>query len=156
MFYQHTLLVQENPRLAGLRRFGNGSSSAVRNWSESRRYIRIRYCPLLFLREASRNRRHQAEVTVSCVITWLPPNHRNSKRHRTSSAIQPQRKICSACNAAYLREPGFVLIADLASEIQMIHLFQCRAYGLSLTCKSHFIANVTKDICIIITVTRHH
>ena len=119
------------------------------NWSESKWYIRIRYCPLLFPRKVSRNRWRHAEVTVSRVITWPPPNHRNSKRHRTSFVIQPQRKICCTCNAAYVRGPRLIFIADLASEIQMIRLFHYRAYGLSLTCKHHFTANVTKDICII-------
>jgi len=65
-------------------RFGNGNSFAVRNWAERKWYIRIHYCPLLFLRDASRNRCHHTEVAVSCVITWLPPNHRNSKWHRMS------------------------------------------------------------------------
>ena len=95
------------------RRFGNGNSFAVRNWTESRWYIRIHYCPLLFIRDASRNRRHHTEVAVSCVITWLPPNHRNSKRHSMSFAIQPLRKICCTFKAAYVRGPGFVLVADL-------------------------------------------
>ena len=66
------------------RSFGNGNSFAVQNWTESRRYIRIHYCPLLFLRDDSRNRWYHTEVSVSCVITWPPPNHRNSKRHRMS------------------------------------------------------------------------
>jgi len=66
------------------RNFGNGNSYAVRNWKENRWYIRIYeyYCPLLLLRDASTNRWHHTEVTVSCMITWLPPNHRISKWHR--------------------------------------------------------------------------
>jgi len=48
---------------------------------------------------------------------------------------------------------GFGLVADLASEIQMIRLFHYRGGGLSLPCKRHFIAKV---ICTINTVTRHH
>jgi hypothetical protein len=76
------------------------------------------------------------------VITWLLPNHRNSKRHRVSFAIQPLRKICCTFTAAYLRGPGFVLVADLASEIQMIRLFHYRGDGFSLPCKPHLTANV--------------
>ena len=49
--------------------------------------------------------------------------------------------------AAYVRGPGFKLVADLASEIQMIRLFHYRGDGLSLPC--NFIANVTKVICTI-------
>ena len=60
---------------------------------DSRWYIRIHYCPLLFPRDASRNRWHHTEVAVSCVITWLPPNHRKSKQHRISFAIQPLWKV---------------------------------------------------------------
>ena len=111
---------------------------------ESRWYIRIYYCPLLFLRGASRNRWHHTEIAVSCVITWLPPNHRNSNQHRMSFVFQPLRKICCTFTAAYVRGPGFVLVADLASEIQMIRPFHYRGDGLSLPCKRHFIANVTK------------
>jgi len=48
--------------------FGNGISFAVRNWTESGWYIRIYYCPLLFLRDTSRNRGHHTEVAVNCVI----------------------------------------------------------------------------------------
>jgi len=40
-----------------------------------------------------------------------------------SFAIQPLRKICYTFTAAYVRGPGFVLVADLGSEIQMIYLF---------------------------------
>jgi len=134
------------------RRFGNGNSFAVRNWTESRWYIRIHYCPLLFLRDVFRNRWHHTEVAVSCVIIWLPPNHRNSKRYRMSFAIQPLRKICCTLTAAYVRDPGFILVADLASEIQKIRLFHYRGDGLSLPCKRYFAINVTKVICTINTV----
>jgi len=131
--------------------------SGTENWTESRWYIRIHYCPLHFLRGASRNRQRHSEIAVSCVFTWLPPNHRNSKRHRVYFAIQPLRKICYAFTTTYVRGPGFVLIADLASEIQMIRLFlHYRGNGRSLPCKRHFTANVTKVTCIINTVTRHH
>jgi len=100
-FSRHRRLRRTRGRLAFVlvridskfRRFGNGNYHAVRNWTESRWYIRIHYCPLLFLSDASRNRWQHIEVAVRCVITWLPPN-RNSKRHRMSFAIQPQRKIC--------------------------------------------------------------
>ena len=105
------------------RRFGNGNSFAVRNWTESRCYIRIHCCPLLFLRDASRNRWHHTEVAVSCVIIWLPPNHTNSKRNRMSFATQLLRKICCTFMTAYMRGLGFVSVADLESEIQMIRLF---------------------------------
>ena len=103
-----------------------------------------------------RNRWHHTEVAVSCMFTWLPPNHRNSKRYRMSFAIQLLRKICCAFTAAYVRGPGFVLDADLASEIKMIRLFHYRGDSLSLPCKRHVTANVTKIICTINTVTRHH
>jgi len=43
-----------------------------------------------------------------------------------------------------VRGPGFILVADLASEIKMIRLFHYRGDGLSLPCKLHFTANVTK------------
>jgi len=119
-------------------------------------YIRIHYCPRLFLRVASRNRWHHTEVAVSCVITWLPPNHRNSKQHRISFAIQPLRNICCTFTAAHVRGPAFVSVADLAFEILMIRLFHYRGDGLSLLCKRHFTADVTKFICTINTVTRHH
>jgi len=52
--------------------------------------------------------------------------------------------------------PGFGLVADLASKIQMICLFHYRGGGLSLPCKRHFTADVTKVICTINAVTRHH
>jgi len=51
--------------------------------------------------------------------------------------------------AAYVRGPGFILVADLASEIKMIRLYHYRCDGLSLSCISPFTANVTKFICII-------
>jgi len=137
------------------RRFGNGNSFTVRNWTESRWYIRIHYCPLLFLRDASRNRWRHTEAAVSCMVNWLPPNHRKSKRHRMSFAIQSLRKIFCTFTAVYVRGPGFVLVADLTSEIQMIRLFHYRGDGLYLPCKRHFTANVTKFICTINTVTRH-
>ena len=73
-----------------------------------------------------------------------------------SFAIQSLRKMCCTFTAAYVRGPGFVLVADLASEIQMIRLFHYRGDGLSLPCKPHFTANVTKVIYTINTVTRHH
>ena len=92
---------------------------------------------------------------VGVVSVWQvsasPPNHRNNKRYRISFAIQPLRKICCTFTAAYVRGPGFVLVADLASEIQMIHLFHTRGDGLSLPCKRHFAANVTDAICTIST-----
>ena len=138
------------------RRFGNGNSFAVLNWAESRWYIRIHYCPLLFLRDASRNRWRHTEVTVSCVIAWLPPNHRNNERHHMSFAIQPLRKIRCTFTAAYVRDPGFVLVADLASEIQMIRLFHYGDDGFSLPCQRHFTANVAQVICTITTVTRDY
>ena len=127
-----------------VRRFGNENSFAVQNLTESRWYIRIHYCPFLFLCDTSRNRWHHTEVAVSFVIAWLPPNHRNIKRHRKSFVIQPLRKICCTFMAAYVWGPGFVLVADLASEIQVIRLFHYRGDGLSLPYKSHFTANVTK------------
>ena len=111
---------------------------------------------LLLLRDASRNRWHHTEVAGSSVIAWLPPNHKNNKRHRMSSAIQPLRKICCTFTAAYVRGPGFDLVADLGSLIQMIRLFHTRSDGLSLPCKRHFTTDVTKVICNINTVTRHH
>jgi len=71
-------------------------------------------------------------------------------------AIQPLQKICCTFTAAYVRGPGFVLVADFAPEIQVIGLFHYRGDGLSLPCKRHFTANVTKVVCTINTVTRHH
>jgi len=61
-----------------------------------------------------------------------------------SFAIQPLRKICCTLTAASLWGPGFVLVADLASDIQMIRLSHYRGDGISSPCKSHFTANVTK------------
>jgi hypothetical protein len=130
-----------------IRSFGNGNSFAVRNWTESGWYIRIHYCPLFSS--------WSTEVVVSCVISWLPPNHRNSKRHRVSFVIQPLRKICCTFTAAYVWGPGFILVADLASEIKMIRFFHYCNYGLSLSCKCHFTANVTKVICTINTDKRY-
>jgi len=120
-----------------IRRFGNGNSFTVRNWTESRWCIRIHYCPPLFLRDASRNRLHNTEVAVSCVITWLPPNHRNSKRYRMYFRIQPLRKICCTFTAAYVRGPGFILVADLASEIKIIRPFTIAVIAFL------YLANVT-------------
>ena len=73
-----------------------------------------------------------------------------------SFAIQPLRKICCTFTAAYVWGPGFVLVADLASKIQMIRLFHYHGDGLSLPCKRHFTTNVTKVICTIDKVMRHH
>ena len=95
------------------RRFGNGNSFAVRNWTKSGWYIRMHDCPLLFLRDASTNRWHHTEVAVSCLITWLPPNHRNSRRHRMAFAIQPLRKIYCTFTAANVWGPDFVLLSVL-------------------------------------------
>jgi len=108
-----------------------------------------------FLHDASRKRWHHTEVTVRCVITWLPPNHRKSGRHRMSFVIQPLRKICCTFTVAYVRGPGFILVADLASEIQIIRLFHYLRDGVSLPCKCHFTANVIKVICTINTFTTH-
>ena len=81
-----------------------------------------------------------------------------------SLVIQALRKICCTFTAAYVRGPAFILAADLptetqmaadlASETQMVRLFHCRGDGLSLPCKRHFPANVTKVIYSY-TVTRH-
>jgi hypothetical protein len=90
------------------------------------------------------------------VIAWLPPNHRNSKRHHMSFAIQPLRKICCTFTAVYVRGSGFVLVANLASEIQMILLFHYLGDGLSLPSKCPFTTNVTNAICTINTVTTQH
>jgi len=76
-----------------------------------------------WFRDTSRNRRHHTEVTISCVITWLIPNHRISKRHRMPFVIQSLRKICCTFTVEYVRGTGFKLVAALASEIQMIRLF---------------------------------
>ena len=73
-----------------------------------------------------------------------------------SFAIQPLRKICCTFTAVYMRGPGFVLVADLASEIQMTRLFHYRGDGLTSPCKGHFTANVTNVICTIKTVTTQH
>ena len=43
-----------------------------------------------------------------------------------------------------MRGSGFALVADLASEIQMIRLFHYRGDSLSLSWKRHFTGNVTK------------
>jgi hypothetical protein len=139
------------------RRFGNGNSFTVRNWTESGWYIRIYeyYCPLLLLRDASTNRWHHTEVAVSCMITWLPPNHRKSKWHRMHFAMQSLRNICCTFTAAYVRGLRIVVVVGLASQIQMISLFHYRGDGLTLPCKRHFTANITKVICIINTFTRH-
>jgi len=40
-----------------------------------------------------------------------------------SFAIQPLRKICCTFTAAYVRGAGFILVGDLASEIQMYAFF---------------------------------
>jgi len=64
--------------------------------------------------------------------------------------------ICISHKVSDILRPGFVLVADLVSEVQMISLFHYRGDGLSLSCKRHFTANVTKVICTINTVTRHH
>ena len=82
------------------RRFRNGNFFAMRNWTESKWFIRIHYCPLVFHCDASRNRWHRTEVAVSCVIAWIPPNHRNNKRHRMSFVIQPLREVCRTFVAA--------------------------------------------------------
>jgi len=71
-------------------------------------------------------------------------------------AIQPLRKICCTFTAAYVQGSGFVLVAYLAAEIQIISLLFYRGDDLSLPCKCHFTPNVTKAICTINTVTRHH
>ena len=128
------------------RRFGNGNFFALRNWREYRWYIRIHYCPLLFLRNASRKRWRHSELAVSCVVTWLPPNHRDSKRHRMSFAIQPLRKICCTFTAANVRSPGFILVADLSSEVQMIRFFTIAVMVLSFPSERCFTANETKVI----------
>ena len=136
------------------RRFGNGNSFAVRNRTESRWYIWIHYCPLPFLRDASRSRWHHTEISVSCVFIWHPPSHRNSNWHRMSFNIQLLRRICFTFTAAYVRGPGSVLVAVLSSEIQIVRPFHYRGDDLSFPCKRHFTAIVTKDICSC-TVTRH-
>ena len=61
-----------------------GSGTEIPSQCENgpRADIRIHYCPLLFHRDASRNRWHNREVAVSCVISWFPVQHRDSKRHR--------------------------------------------------------------------------
>jgi hypothetical protein len=69
-----------------------------------------------------------------------------------SLAIQPLRKICCTFTSAYVPGPGFVLVADLAFEIQMTRLFHYRGGGLSLHCERQFTANVTKVICTINTI----
>jgi hypothetical protein len=46
-----------------------------------------------------------------------------------SFAFQPLRKIFCTFKAAYVRDSGFVLVADLASEKQMIRLFHYRGDG---------------------------
>ena len=135
---------------------GMQNSFAVQSCTERRWYIRIHCCPILSLRDASRNRWRHTQVAVSCVTTWPPPTHTSSKRHRMPFVIQPLRKICCTFPSAYVRGPGFISIADLASEIEMIRPFHYRGDGLSLPCKRHFIANVTKVICTINTVTMHH
>jgi len=61
-----------------------------------------------------------------------------------SFAIQPLRKLCCTFTASYVRGPGFVLVADLAYEMQMIRLFHYRGDGLFLPYERHFTANVTK------------
>jgi len=71
-----------------------------------------------------------------------------------SYAIQPLRKICRTFTAAYVRGPGFVLVADLASEIKMIHFLHYRGDGLSLPCNGHITGNVTKAICLLIQLRR--
>jgi hypothetical protein len=48
------------------------------------------------------------------------------------------------------------LVADLASEIQMIRLFHYRGDDLSLPCKRHGTTNLIKVICTTNTVTWHH
>jgi hypothetical protein len=63
-----------------------------------------------------------------------------------SFAIQPLREICYTFTAAYVRGPGFVLVADFASEMQMMRPFHYRGDGLCLPCKRHFTANVTNVI----------
>jgi hypothetical protein len=119
------------------RRLRNGNSFTLWNRTESRWYILIHYCPLLFLCDAYRNRWHHTEEAVSCVITSLPPNHRNSKWHRMSFANQPLWKICWAFTSAYVRGPIFVLVTDLVHEIQMICHYHYRGDGDSLPCKRH-------------------
>ena len=47
------------------------------------------------------------------------------------------------------------MVADLASEIQMMRLFHYRGDGLSLSCERHVTTNVTKVTCTINTVTRN-
>jgi hypothetical protein len=79
----------------------------------------------------------QTIVTANGIASLLPFSH--------------CKMICCTFTAAYVRGPGFVLVADLASEIQMI-----RGDGLSLPCKHHFTTNVTRGICTINTVTSHH
>jgi hypothetical protein len=58
-------------------------------------------------------------------------------------AIHSLRKFCCTFTAAYVRGPAFVLVADIASETQVIRLFHYRGFGLSLLYKRHFTANVT-------------
>jgi len=103
-----------------------------------------------------RNRWQHTEVAVSCVITWLPPNYRNSKRQRMSFVIQPLRKIFCTFTAAYLRGPGFILVAHLASEIQMIGLFLLSRWWLFFALQTPLHRKCNKVICTINTVKRHH
>jgi len=73
-----------------------------------------------------------------------------------SFAIQLLRKFSCTFTAAYVQGPGFILVDDLAPEIQMIRLFHYRGDGLSLPCKRDSTPNITKVVCTINTDKRHH
>jgi hypothetical protein len=68
-----------------------------------------------------------------------------------SFAIQPLQKICCIFTAAYVRGRGFVLIADFASEIQIMRFFTiavmaflCLANVTSLQMKQKLYALLTQ------------
>jgi len=54
-------------------------------------------------------------------------------------AIQPLRSICCTLTAAYVRGPRFVLVADLATETQIIRLSRYRGDDLSSPCKQSYL-----------------
>jgi hypothetical protein len=89
------------------------------------------------------------------VITLLPQNHRNNKRHRMFLPFSHRQKLLHIYGRT-CAEPWNCLGRRSGIPNPNDTPFPLSRWWPFLPCKRHFTANATKAICTVNTVTRHH
>ena len=104
-------------------------------------WLKIRILEAAPVLSVDSNHINSAKVAVSDMISWLPPNHGNSKV-QTPLAIGPPTQSLGACLAHDEWRPSFILVSKFNTKISMLQhtsglfLHDLLVAAISFTCKT--------------------